>query len=186
VLKKLALGLCAIVAILAAVVAVQPSEFRVERSAIVQAPAGVVYAHIQSLRAMDEWSPYAKMDPQMQIHYEGPEGGVGARSSWQGPQMGTGRLTITAVEPDRSVEMRLEMLTPMQADNRILFSLAPMGGATQVTWRMQGRNGLLGKAIGLVIGMDAMLGGQFEQGLASLEGVAEADAARRGAELAAQ
>jgi hypothetical protein len=61
-----------------------------------------------------------------------------------------------------------------------------MGGATQVTWRMQGRNGLLGKAIGLVIGMDAMLGGQFEQGLASLEGVAEADAARRGAELAAQ
>ena len=78
--KKVALGICVGVAMLAALVALRPGSFRVERSALVQAPAALVYAHIESLRAMDRWSPYAKMDPQMKISYEGPAAGVGAHS----------------------------------------------------------------------------------------------------------
>ena len=94
--------------------------------------------------------------------------------------MGTGRLTITSVEPPRQVEMRLEMLTPMQATNRLLFTLAPVDAATQVTWRMEGRNGFLGKAIGLFVDMDAMVGGDFEKGLASLKTSAVTDARNPG------
>jgi len=174
--KNISLALGAGVAILIAVIAVQPSSFSVERSATIQAPAGAVYEHIHSLRAMDRWSPYAQMDPQMKIAYAGPESGVGASSSWEGPQMGKGRLTITAVKPDQDVEMRLEMLEPTQATNRILFTLVPSGGATQVTWRMQGTNNFVGKAIGLVMDMDGMVGGQFEQGLASLKALVEGSA----------
>ena len=174
--KNISLALGVGVAVLIAVIAVQPSSFSVERSATIQAPAGVVYEHIHSLRAMDRWSPYAQMDPQMKIAYAGPDSGVGASSSWEGPQMGKGRLTITAVKPDQDVEMRLEMLSPMQATNRILFTLVPSGGATQVTWRMQGSNNFVGKAIGLVMDMDRMVGGQFEQGLASLKALVEGSA----------
>lgn len=176
--KKLVLGLAAAAALLAAVVALQPSSFAVERSARIEAPAGIVHAHIANLRAMDAWSPWARMDPQMKISYEGPEAGVGARSSWQGPEMGSGRLTITAVESDR-VEMQLEMLEPMQATNRVLFTLAANGSATDVTWRMEGSNGFVGKALALLMDMDAMVGVPFEQGLAALKGVAEAEVATR-------
>lgn len=174
--KKILLGLAAALVVFAGVVAMQPSAFEVSRSARVEAPADVVYRHIESLRAMDVWSPYAHMDPQMKLAYDGPESGVGARSSWVGPQMGTGSLTVTRVVPDREVEMSLDMRTPMEAHNRILFTLAPKDGATEVTWRMQGRNGFVGKAIGLFVHMDAMVGGQFEEGLASLQKVAENDA----------
>jgi hypothetical protein len=128
---------------------------------------------------MDAWSPWAKMDPQMKIAYEGPEAGVGARSSWEGPEMGTGRLTITAVKPDQEVEMKLEMLAPMQATNRILFTLVPTGGATQVTWHMDGAQNFVGKALSLVMDMDTMVGVPFENGLASLKMVAESETARR-------
>jgi len=174
--RKIALGLAVALLGFAGVVAMQPSSFEVARSARVKAPADVVYRHIESLRAMDVWSPYAHMDPQMKIAYEGPESGVGARSSWVGPQMGTGSLTITGAVPEREVEMSLDMRTPMEAHNRILFTLAPKDGETEVTWRMQGRSGFLGKAIGLFVPMDGMVGGQFEQGLASLQKVAENDA----------
>ncbi len=177
-IKKIALGFGAGVLLLVAVVALQPSSFAIERSAVIEAPADVVYGHIASLRAMDAWSPWAKMDPRMQIRYEGPEAGVGARSSWEGPEMGKGRLTITATKPDREVEMKLEMLAPMQATNRILFTLAGAGTATDVTWRMEGSNGFVGKALALVMDMDEMVGGPFEQGLASLKLVAEADAGK--------
>ena len=162
----------------AAFVATRPEAFVVERTARVEAPPGVVYGHIASLRAMDVWSPWVHMDANMKVAYDGPESGVGARSSWEGPEMGKGRLTVTAVEPGREVEMRLEMLAPMAASNRILFTLAPAGAGTEVTWRMEGRNGFVGKAMTLLVDMDAMVGGPFEQGLLALKGVAEADAAK--------
>lgn len=177
--KKIALGLAAVLAVLIGVVALQPSSFTIERSAAIEAPAELVYAHIHDLRAMDAWSPWVKMDPEMQVRYEGPAAGVGARSAWEGPQMGAGRLTITAARPAREVEMQLEMLEPMQATNRVRFTLVPTGGATEVTWQMDGENGFVGKALGLVFDMDEMVGVPFEQGLASLKVVAEADAARR-------
>jgi hypothetical protein len=129
---------------------------------------------------MDAWSPWAKMDPQMVTEYSGPESGIGARSAWEGPQMGRGRIAVTAAEPGRAVEMELEMLEPMRATNRILFTLAPADGATRVTWRMEGTNGFVGKAASLVVDMEEMVGGPFEQGLAALREVAEADARRRG------
>jgi uncharacterized protein YndB with AHSA1/START domain len=177
--KKLALALGALLLVLLALVAMQPSSFAVERSAEIEAPADLVFEQIQNPRAMDAWSPFVKMDPQLAITYEGPEAGVGARSSWRGPQMGEGRLTVTGVQPGREVEMRLEMLSPMPADNRIRFSLTPSGSATRVTWRMEGESSFVGKAIGLVVDMDAMVGGQFEQGLAALEQLAEAAVAGR-------
>jgi hypothetical protein len=174
-LKTFAIALAAVLLGLAALVAVQPASFVVERSTVVEAPAAVVYAHIQNLRAMDAWSPWARMDPGMEITYEGPPAGVGARSSWEGPEMGRGRLTITAAKPDREVEMRLEMLAPMQATHRVLFTLAPADSGTEVSWRMEGTNGFVGKAIALFMDMDRMVGGPFEQGLASLATVAESE-----------
>jgi len=178
--KKVALGLCAVVVVLVAVVAMQPSSFRVERSTVIEAPADVVYGHIDSLRAMDAWSPWVRMDPQMKIAYGGPEAGVGARSSWEGPQMGKGRLTITAAKPAEEVELKLEMLAPVKATNRVLFTLTSTGESTHVTWRMDGTNGFVGKALALLMDTDEMVGGPFERGLASLKTLAEADAKRRG------
>jgi len=174
--KRIALGLGAIVVVLVAVIAMQPASFAIERSATIEAPPAIVYGHIQNLRAMDKWSPWVRMDPQMKVAYEGPEVGVGSRSSWEGPQMGKGRLTITAVKPDHEIEMRLEMLAPIEATNHILFTLVPTAGATRVTWHMDGANGFVGKALGLLMSMDEMVGGPFEQGLASLAATAEADA----------
>lgn len=175
---KIAVALAVIVAGLALVVAMQPSSFAIERSTAIGAPADVVYDHVESLRVMDAWSPWPKMDPQMKITYEGPEAGVGARSSWEGPKIGKGRLRITAVRPDREVELELEMLAPMKATNRVLFTLAPADAATQVTWRMEGSNGFVGKALSLLMNSDRMVGAEFEKGLASLKALAEDDAGR--------
>ncbi len=176
--KKIALGIGALVVVFVAFVAMQPSAFTIERSVAIEAPADVVYGHIQSLRAMDEWSPWVRMDPNLKLAYDGPEAGVGARSSWEGPQMGKGRLTITAVKPEQEVDLELEMLAPMAATNRVVFTLAAAGGTTNVTWRMDGTNGFVGKAIGLFVDMDDMVGGPFEQGLAALKTLAEAEAAQ--------
>jgi hypothetical protein len=63
VLKKIAIAFAAILVGLVVVVAAQPSRFAIERSIVVAAPAPIVAGHIVNLRAMDEWSPWARMDP---------------------------------------------------------------------------------------------------------------------------
>lgn len=182
---KITLALGAIALILIAVIARQPSTFAIERSTQIAAPADIVYGHIHNLRAMDGWSPWLKMDPQQVITHEGPEADVGASESWDGPEIGKGRMTITRVLPNQEVELRLEFEEPMEATNTARFTLVPSGDATHVTWRMEGRNNFVGKAASLVMDMDEMVGGTFEQGLASLKMVAEDAAEQRRAELAA-
>jgi hypothetical protein len=171
-LKKLAIASAAMLAIAAATIALQPSAFVVERTVSIDAPAARIHPHIASVRAMDAWSPWVKMDPQMQTVYDGPESGVGSRSSWEGPQMGKGRVTVVAVAPD-AIEMKLEMLEPMAATNRVIFRLEPRGTATDVTWHMEGTNGFVGKAMSLVMSMDRMIGDEFAKGLAALKAQVE-------------
>ncbi len=178
-LKKIALGLAVVLLFLVAVVALQPAAFSVERTLAIQAPPEVVIPHIESLRAMDVWSPWVKMDPKTKITYQGPESGVGARSSWEGPEIGKGRLEITGLKPAREVEMRLEMLAPMAGTNRVTFLLEPTSAGTDVTWRMEGRNDFVGKLFSLLMDMDQMVGGEFARGLASLEALLEAEATAR-------
>ena len=184
-LRNILLVIGALVVILIAVIAMQPSTFAIERSAEIAAPADVIFPYLESPKAMDVWSPWNKMDPKMTITHEGPDAGVGASESWEGPEMGAGKLTVTNVIPNQEVELQLEFKKPMEATNRALFTLTPAGEGTVVAWRMEGTNNFVGKAASLVMDMDEMVGDTFERGLADLKLLAEADAAKRLADEAA-
>jgi uncharacterized protein YndB with AHSA1/START domain len=183
--KTILLVLFAIAVVLIAVIALQPSTFAIERATEIAAPADVVFAHLDSPTAMDVWSPFVKMDPAQKITHEGPERGVGATESWEGPKAGAGRLTITNVEPNEAVAMRLDFTKPMHATNQATFTLVPTGDGTHVAWRMEGTNNFVAKAASLVMDMDRMVGGMFESGLAELKTIAETEAKERAEQAAA-
>lgn len=172
-IKTLGIASVAIVTILAIFVALQPADFRVERSITIAAPSQAIYGYVNDLRAMESWSPYAKMDVAQVNTYSDPATGVGATCDWEGGQSGRGRLTIVGAEPDREVDLRLEFFEPLATTNQVRFTLAPTDGATRVTWSMEGHNGFVGKALGLFLDMDRMVGAEFEKGLASLKTLAE-------------
>jgi carbon monoxide dehydrogenase subunit G len=170
VLIKILVAVAIIVVVLVAVVVMQPSEFRVERSAVIPAPPAAVFAQINDLRRWEAWSPWEKVDPALKKTYDGPPAGVGASFAWAGNyEVGEGRVTITESRAPERVGIRLEMIEPMAATNAVTFTLAPEGAQTRVTWSMVGRNGFVSKAVGLVMDMDKMVGGQFEKGLANLK-----------------
>jgi hypothetical protein len=69
--------------------------------------------------------------------------------------------------------MRLAMVEPFQVQNTVEFTLVPRGGATNVTWAMQGPAPFIAKVIHVFIDMDKMVGKDFEAGLANLKAVSE-------------
>jgi hypothetical protein len=173
-LKWILAAVAAVVVIFLAVVALQPSDFRIERSATMAAPAPAVFAQVNDLRSWQAWSPWEKIDPQLKRTYEGPQAGTGAAYAWAGNKdVGEGRMTITESRPGERILINLEFFKPFAATNTAEFSFKPAGDATAVTWSMTGKNNFLSKAICLFVNMDRMVGGMFEQGLQQMKSVVE-------------
>lgn len=177
--KRILIALAVIVAAFAGVVAMQPAEFSVARSTTIAAPAPVVFAQVNDFHKWDAWNPWAKVDPAMKSSYAGAPAGVGAVYSWAGNQnVGEGRITILDSRPSELVRVKLEFFEPFAATNFADFTFEPAGSQTAVTWTMTGENSFMAKAIHLFLDMDQMIGGMFEQGLASMKLVSEAASKR--------
>ena len=173
-LKKILLALALLGAVFLVVVALQPANFRVTRSATMAAPAAAVFAQVNDLHQWDAWSPWAKLDPAMKQTHEGAPAGPGAIYSWAGnKEVGEGRMTITESRPDELVRLRLEFLKPFAAVNTTEFNFKPEGKQTAVTWSMSGTNNFMAKAFCLFMNMDKMVGGDFAKGLAQMKSVVE-------------
>lgn len=171
----LLVGLAVAVIAFGIVVSLQPSGFSVTRSTTIAAPPEAVFPRVNDLRNWDAWSPWAKLDPNAKITFEGPAAGVGAAFAWSGNnKVGEGRMAITESCPNELVRLKLDFLKPMKATNAAEFTFKPEGSQTVVTWTMSGKNNFIGKAFGLVVNCDKMVSGDFEKGLAQMKSIAEA------------
>jgi len=147
----------------------RPDTFRIERLATIQAPAEAILPHLADLRAWQGWSPWEGKDPALKRSYAGPESGVGASYAWDGNDaVGAGRMEITALTPPGRMVMRLDFLRPFEAHNEVVFTLTPAGAGTTVSWVMSGRSPFLARVVQVFVSIDAMVGPDFEAGLANL------------------
>lgn len=160
-------------AALAGFVSTRPDRFRIERSAVIEAPADVVFALINDLREWPRWSPWETLDPTMKRTYDGPPAGVGAGYGWSGTgKAGEGRMVITDSRPSVIVGLQLVFRRPFAATNETRFELTPADGGTRVSWIMEGKNLLASKAMSLVMNMDNLVGRDFERGLSNMRAAA--------------
>ncbi|MGQ0446544.1 MAG: SRPBCC family protein [Beijerinckiaceae bacterium] len=158
-------------------VALRPSEFRVERTARIAAAPASVFEQINDFHRWESWSPWAELDPSARNSFEGKPAGEGAVFAWSGnTKVGQGRMTITESRPSELIRIKLDFMKPFRATNAATFTFKPEGDQTVVAWSMAGRNNFMGKAMGLFMNCDKMVGGQFETGLANLKSVTEGPA----------
>jgi uncharacterized protein YndB with AHSA1/START domain len=176
-LKKILIAVAVIIVVFVVVVALQPADFSVTRAATIAAPPETVFAQVNDFQKWKAWSPWEKKDPDMQRTYSGEPSGEGAVYAWSGnSEVGEGNMTITESRPNELVRLKLEFIKPMAAISDTEFRFKPEDDGTQVTWTMSGKNGFMGKMICLFMNMDKMVGGDFENGLASMKQVSEAEA----------
>ena len=66
-LKRLAIGVVLLIGAAAVVVWFQPDDYRLTRVTVIAAPAADVFARVNDLRQWDDWSPWAKLDPNAKV-----------------------------------------------------------------------------------------------------------------------
>ena len=173
-LKIIGLAVALLAGVVLAVAATRPNDFRVQRSASIKAPPEKIFPHINDLHAFNTWNPFNKKDPNIKGSYSGAANGPGSAYAFEGNKdVGRGRIEITDSRPASEVRMNLHILAPMEGRNVVEFTLHPKGDSTSVTWAIQGPMPYLSKVFSLFCDMDAMIGREFENGLADLKTIVE-------------
>jgi effector-binding domain-containing protein len=171
-LKKILIALVAILVIAGIVGLLLPRQVKVERSVVIDRPASLIFATVNSFQLFPRWSPWQDLDPNMHQSMQGPRDGVGAKLVWTGnDKVGNGTQIITAAALNQSVASDLDFGSMGTAKS--VMTLTPQGASTKVAWSVlvdMGANPV-GHYFGLM--MDGMMGKDFAAGLGKLKTLME-------------
>lgn len=147
----------------------------VERSQIINATPEALFEQIANLRNWTRWSPWEKLDSNMEKSYEGEDGIVGSTYAWKGnKKVGEGKMTLAKLEGTDAVTVELAFIKPFKALSSSRFALTPKANGTKIVWTMTGQHNWLSKVMGVFMNMDKMLGKDFDEGLNNLKTLVEA------------
>jgi uncharacterized protein YndB with AHSA1/START domain len=173
-LKKIAIAVAVVIASILAFAATRPDTFHVERSAVIKAPPAKIFAVLEDFKQWQAWSPWEKKDPAMKRTFGKTTSGKGAYYGWEGnKEVGKGSMEVAESTPPSRLVLNLTFLEPFEAHNTATYVLAPQGDSTKVTWSIDGPMPYVSKVIGIFCDMDALIGKDFETGLANLKAVTE-------------
>jgi uncharacterized protein YndB with AHSA1/START domain len=173
-LKKIALAVLAIVVIILGMAAMKPATFTVKRVVSIKAPPEKIAPLVTDFHQWASWSPWEHLDPAMKRTFSGAPAGKGAIYEWEGNKdVGKGRMEILDAATPAKTVIKLDFLQPFESHNTTEFVLAPQGDMTQVTWNMTGPMPFISKIMSVFASMDAMIGKDFEKGLANMKATAE-------------
>lgn len=153
---------------------IAPKTYNVSRSVEITRKKDEVFEYLKSLKKMDEWSPWAKKDPNMEKRFSGTDGEVGAVSYWKGNKdVGEGEQEIVRIIDGERIDSELRFLKPWKSTSDCYCQVADNNGKTLVTWGFSGKNKFPMSIMMLFMSMDKMVGKDFEMGLSNLKEILE-------------
>lgn len=176
VLKIIGIVIAVLVVIIVVAGLIVPNEYVVKRSITIGAPQEVIYNNISRFENFNKWEPWGKYDKgKTKVTMEGTDGTVGAKRSWEGPKTGSGSMTITKLDENKTVGWDLAFKEPFENNTKVEVSITPTDGGQQVDWVMKGESSYPFNAFNFT--MEMFTGKDFEDGLKGLKSVSEADGA---------
>ncbi len=172
ILKIIGLSLVGLILLLVIIGFIMPAKSVCERSLVMKASPDVVFNQVNTLKNWDSWSPWKEMDPKMVNSYNEIPSGTGAVMSWEGPESGKGKMTITESIQNQLVKTDLEF-DGMGVSKCQYKVEAVTGGGSKMTWTMETDNGN-NPFLRLISGMmKGMLEDQFDKGLNNISKLTE-------------
>lgn len=120
--KKILLGLAALLVLLFLVGFFLPSKVEFTRSTVINAPADYAFEEINNVQRWDHWSYWHSLDTTMVLSFSERTSGEGAWYTWTSQEMGKGKFIITESKPYTSIKGDLDFLEQGTAKNWYEFT----------------------------------------------------------------
>lgn len=159
-MKKGVKLLGALVCILA-ILFIIPSEFKAEKSTVVNASKTEVLAYVKDFKNYSNWNPWFSLDSNMTSSYEGKT------YTWSSEDDMVGSGTQTLVfESEDSIAYDLNFTAPMENTAKAYMKFKEVEGGTEVSWGFNSDGNVL---IGLLMDPSTMVGDNYSVGLKLLQ-----------------
>lgn len=160
-------------------IAVQPNDFEFSRSKIIDAPAAVVYNKVNDYKNWPEFSPWIEKEPTSKITYGDTTAGKHGTYSWDGEQLGKGKMVTVDADPYEEIEQKIVFVEPFESESDIHWKFEPAEKGTKVTWSMSGKQDFMTKFYTTFMGsIEKNTAPDFERGLNKLDSIVVADMAK--------
>lgn len=171
-IQKIAIAAGAIIAIPLISALFVKKEYSVEREITIDQSKAEVFDYIKYLKNQDNYSKWAKMDPQMEKSYRGTDGTVGFVSAWssQKDDIGQGEQEILKIMDGERIDYELRFLKPFKSISPAYMTThSESDNKTRVVWGFNGKMDYPMNLMLLFMDFEKMIGDDLELGLKNLK-----------------
>lgn len=175
ILKKILYVLLAIIVLWLLIAAVVSGDVKYEKSISINASPDKVWSHTNSVRAIDEWSPWNDKDPNLKKEWSGTTGQVGEKMSWEGnSDVGKGSQTLTKIDPAaKRIDTEMKFFNPYESEGKAYVIVVPEGSGSKATWGFTSQIPYPFSVMKLFMNMEDAVGKDYQIGLERLKNLSE-------------
>jgi len=175
ILYRILLFLAVVIALALIIAAFVDGHVKYEKSIEINAPIEKVWENVNSLSAMEKWSPWSSRDSAMKRSFEGRDGTAGAKFCWESEkkEVGKGCQTLKRLQRPNRVDTDLKFLSPYESDAQAYIILAPSGAGTKAVWGFTSEVPYPFRIMNLFTNMEKMLDPDYTAGLNNLKQICE-------------
>jgi len=146
-----------------------------KKSITINATADKIWKNVNSLAAMDQWSPWLEKDPNMPRTFSGEDGKPGASHAWKSSikKVGEGSQTIVKLTEPSRIDTRLDFIKPFKSTAAAFVTLDEQGGKTIATWGFESKMPYPMNIMKLFMNMEKGMDKEFGFGVSRLKELSE-------------
>ncbi|TXJ00553.1 MAG: polyketide cyclase [Chryseobacterium cucumeris] len=174
--KRIFLLLATLLIILLIWAAFIPGDCQYEKSISINAPVEKVWQNTNTLKAMDQWSPWNDLDPGMKKEWTGTTGQHGEKVCWdsKNKQAGKGCQELEKVdEAGKRIDTAIKFLTPYESEANAYVTVVPEGNGSKATWGFTSEIPYPFTLMKLFMNMEDAGGKDYQKGLSRLKTLSE-------------
>lgn len=115
ILKKVLLGIAALVVIVLITALFVKKSYNVEREITINKPVPEVFAYIKQIKNQDHYNKWVMTDPSMKKEFKGTDATVGFIYAWDGNKdAGKGEQEIKKIDENKRIDMEIRFEKPME------------------------------------------------------------------------
>ncbi len=152
-----------------------PTQQKVEKSILINAKPGDVYRQMMLLQNFNTWSVWGKSDSTIKYTTDGKDGVPGAKVSWEGSPLisGKGEIMLTELQQDKLIVHDVNLVEPRPLKAHSKFELVPVGNQTEVKWTFTVPSKRPFNIFNIFYNLEKEKGNDFARGLSALKMMVE-------------
>ncbi|MEO8769658.1 MAG: SRPBCC family protein [Ferruginibacter sp.] len=174
IVKKILIVLVSLFVVLLIAALFINKDYSITKEVTISKPKADVFNYIKYLKNQNNYSKWAKMDPNMKPTFTGTDATVGFISAWEGnKEVGKGEQEIKGITDGERLDYEIRFKKPMESVAQANMTTTALNeNQTKVTWTFAGHMPYPFNLMRL-FGMEKMVGNDLQTGLDNLKALQE-------------